>query len=255
MNENDSRLMIAVERIVRPVFAHMNTKLRMREELYTLLSDIYNEEVSRTDSPEEALQKSVLRLGNSGKLTQELQASVPWHSFPAIRKLPFIANCNEDIYRMSDWRFSLMFALFQFCLCCLLFGAVALLAPSQAIEAVGNLLLLLLAFQFLGPLCFMLLVRRTMACFRLQSGLARAAGCGVIAIVASTLAYLGLASLFYVSNEDLAASLSTASHHLLAAVSCGALVLLVGWATQVEYAKLRPWIELDIDKEAVVTSC
>lgn len=168
MNDYDPTLMIAVEHIVRPVFAHFNTKLRMREELYGLLSEIYSEETARAATPEEALRESIRRLGDSRELTEELQASVPWHNIPGVRKLPFISNRGEDIHRMSDWRLSLAVAVFSFCLFIPLIGLVSLFAPTDALGLVGNLLMLLTAYQFLGPLCFMLLVRRSMACFELQ---------------------------------------------------------------------------------------
>ncbi len=255
MNDYDPALMIAVERIVRPVFAHFNTKLRMREELYGLLSEIYNEEAARAVSPEEALRESIRRLGDAESLTSELQASVPWHNFPVVRKLPFISNRGEGTHRMSDGRLSLAVAVFSFCLFIPVIGLVGLFAPTDKLARVSNLLLLLTAFQFLGPLCFTLLVRRTMACFELQGKIERLEACAVVAIVATALTFVGLTSLFYVSLWNLADSLAAASDHLLAVTAAGGIVLLVGWATHAEHAKLRPWLDLDIEHQPEATTC
>jgi hypothetical protein len=68
-----------VERTVRPIRASNFRKDRMREELLTHLTAIYDEE--RIQNPNDApgaLAAAVTRFGDPAELRAELQASVPW---------------------------------------------------------------------------------------------------------------------------------------------------------------------------------
>lgn len=68
-SENDRPLMIAVERIVRPVRASQRRKYRMREELLGHLQQL----VEREGTPDRA----VACFGDAAQIRQQLQASVP----------------------------------------------------------------------------------------------------------------------------------------------------------------------------------
>ncbi len=69
-------LMIPVEKIVRPMFASVDRKLQMREELYLHLEEIFQEELQNGDDEETALQASLMRLGEPAAIRTELQGTV-----------------------------------------------------------------------------------------------------------------------------------------------------------------------------------
>lgn len=66
-----------IERIVRPVGARWQRKLRMREDLYAHLNAALEEESRQLPNADEAFAAAVRRLGDPATLTHELQASVP----------------------------------------------------------------------------------------------------------------------------------------------------------------------------------
>lgn len=72
MNE----LMVHVERAVRPVRASSRRKDRMREELLTHLTGLYEEERARLGDTAAALAQALQRFGAPVELTRELQDSV-----------------------------------------------------------------------------------------------------------------------------------------------------------------------------------
>jgi hypothetical protein len=66
-----------VERIVRPVRARWQRKLRMREDLYAHLLAAFDEESRRCPAEDDAFAAAVRRLGEPATLTHDLQSSVP----------------------------------------------------------------------------------------------------------------------------------------------------------------------------------
>jgi hypothetical protein len=70
-------LMIHVERVVRPIRSLESRKDRMREELLTHLTSIFDEELARLGDRDAALQEAFRRLGDPAALTRELQATAP----------------------------------------------------------------------------------------------------------------------------------------------------------------------------------
>ena len=76
----DGTLRVAVERVVRPVYADDARKLRMRRELYAHTLDAYRHEVGRGVTSDEALAAAIERLGEPAELSAELQADTPWRS-------------------------------------------------------------------------------------------------------------------------------------------------------------------------------
>jgi Clp amino terminal domain, pathogenicity island component len=66
-----------VERVVRPLRAHIQRKRRIRDELLAHLSAIYDEELTHCNNPEAAVAAASKRFGNPVELTAELQATVP----------------------------------------------------------------------------------------------------------------------------------------------------------------------------------
>lgn len=73
-----TRLMIEVERAVRPVRAPVSTKMRMREELLAHLMDIHADEASGGGDTEAVLRRTLARFGTPEMLTEELQRSLNW---------------------------------------------------------------------------------------------------------------------------------------------------------------------------------
>lgn len=70
-------LMIQVERAVRDLRALHVRKMRMRDELYSLLSDRVDDSLARGVSESEAIQQAIASFGDPGELRSELQATVP----------------------------------------------------------------------------------------------------------------------------------------------------------------------------------
>lgn len=70
-------LMIAVERVVRPVRAEPRRKMKMRQELLAHLTSAYEEGKTRLGNESLALEEAVRRFGKPKELTRDLQASVP----------------------------------------------------------------------------------------------------------------------------------------------------------------------------------
>jgi hypothetical protein len=71
-------LMVEVERAVRPVRTCQARKLRMREELLTHLTAIFEEEVTRCGDEQAALSQAKQRFGDPRELAHELQQTVPY---------------------------------------------------------------------------------------------------------------------------------------------------------------------------------
>ncbi len=77
MNEpHNDMLKIFVERTVRPVFTMWPNKLKMREELYDHALEIFYDELEQGGSEQEAVQRTLARMGDPAELTVELQTTV-----------------------------------------------------------------------------------------------------------------------------------------------------------------------------------
>lgn len=66
-----------VERAVRPLHADSARKRKMRDELLSHLSAIYDDELARHNDPLAAVEAAAQRFGNPSELTVELQMTVP----------------------------------------------------------------------------------------------------------------------------------------------------------------------------------
>jgi hypothetical protein len=72
-----TKLMVLVERAVRPVQASISRKRSMREELLAHLTAIFEEEVEKSGDGRIALERSTQRFGDPREISHELQRSVP----------------------------------------------------------------------------------------------------------------------------------------------------------------------------------
>ena len=70
-------LMIAVERVVRPIRAAATRKEKMRSDLLAHLAACYQEELGRLGNEQAALDEALRRFGNPTDLTADLQQTVP----------------------------------------------------------------------------------------------------------------------------------------------------------------------------------
>jgi hypothetical protein len=67
-----------IERAVRPIRASTARKRKMRDELFTHLSAIYDQEQSHLHNPAAALAAAAERFGNPAELAEQLQAALPF---------------------------------------------------------------------------------------------------------------------------------------------------------------------------------
>ena len=71
------RLKVCVEAAVRPIRASQRRKDRMRDELLSHVTEVYGEEIARTNDEQAAVSAALLRFGTPADLSRELQATVP----------------------------------------------------------------------------------------------------------------------------------------------------------------------------------
>jgi hypothetical protein len=108
-------LMIAVERVVRPIQANPRRKMKMRQELLTHLTSAYEEGLTRLGNEGAAVEEAVRRFGNPKDLTRDLQASVPFYErvlFTPVAGTKWTAAidrymegkpCESPFRRMARW--------------------------------------------------------------------------------------------------------------------------------------------------------
>jgi len=75
-SDTQTALKVIVERAVRPVRATFERKRRMREELLAHVTDVFNEEVTKTANETAAVAATEERFGDAGRVAIELQRSV-----------------------------------------------------------------------------------------------------------------------------------------------------------------------------------
>ena len=91
-----------VERAVRPVRAGTPCKRKMREELLAHLTAIYEQEYSRLDNSEAALNAAVRRFGDPAELARELEAALPYHErLSHLMERWFAWRAPESVFRYS----------------------------------------------------------------------------------------------------------------------------------------------------------
>lgn len=93
-------LMIPVERAVRPLIASHRRKLRMREELYQLISDRYEDRLAAGESESAALRQAVTSFGDPASLSEQLQQTVPRREYWSARWDRFLFSAQST----PTWR-------------------------------------------------------------------------------------------------------------------------------------------------------
>ena len=124
-------LMVQVERAVRPVRASSRRKDRMREELLTHLTGIYEEERGRLGDGAAALVQAVQRFGDPAELTRDLQASVSREEVAAFHLERWFGWRAPE----SAARYTLRLAVRVFCVVAVL--SLIVIATVMAISGPG----------------------------------------------------------------------------------------------------------------------
>jgi len=126
-------LRVQVERVVRPIRASNLRKDRMREELLSHLTRLFDEEMVRSSNAQFATAEAIRRFGDAPSLSSELQSSVPWLerwaflSFPKsgpIRRRPGESPVRY-VLRSNGWGLGLAIAG------CMLLALVVTIASGQ----------------------------------------------------------------------------------------------------------------------------
>lgn len=106
------RLRQQVERVVRPVVAAEPRKNRMREELLGHLTNLYEQELQRSNNEDRATAAALSRFGNPAELTRDLQQTVPQVERLLWTRLPFRDWTNrragesveQHLWRVVRWQ-------------------------------------------------------------------------------------------------------------------------------------------------------
>jgi hypothetical protein len=77
IDETRTKLMVLVERAVRPVRASVSRKREMREELLAHVTGIFEEQVEKSGDERIALERTTQRFGDPREISDELRSSVP----------------------------------------------------------------------------------------------------------------------------------------------------------------------------------
>lgn len=253
------RLMIHVERAVRPVRAEELTKCDMRDELYAHITSIYEEELQRTGDEDVAVEGACRRFGDPASLTAELQDSISWIE----RVVAKIDASTRRRRRETVFRHGLRMA--GTCLLCyLVLGVVTLtsfhiLAVSGMSPTSGNLsnhfTLRLRTIASLGCWFVVNVGVFTLIGYAMRSqvekGLLRprsflAAG-GLCALAALTVFVTGWLFLLYMPGIAPDLSFSLLPRWLLLAGLAPLGCAVVSRLAAIEVVRSRPWTSLEID--------
>ncbi len=109
----NTSLMIAVERIVRPIVAPRDRKQRMREELYAHIDSIYKEEFEKSGDEAAACTTATVRLGEPEIVRAELQGTVPFWKQTLIRGDQMFGRKPKEPRLRYSIRISIMALVFS----------------------------------------------------------------------------------------------------------------------------------------------
>ena len=91
-----------VERAVRPVRARMGRKHRMREELLSHLTAIFEEEAARLGNEQAALEQAMRRFGDPRALTEQLQETVSrWDRLARLSEVAELRKPRESLLHFA----------------------------------------------------------------------------------------------------------------------------------------------------------
>ena len=250
------RLMKHVERAVRPVFASVSRKVRMRKELLGHLMEVYDQELQQLGDPSKALAHSIERFGAPDQITPRLQQTVGlgerWESKTGRWLVPphCKARPDESVMRFAV-RGAVLFGAYTLIVVAITAGLSTLIKeenpppwPAVGVAWVGS--------TIVGMLLFLLLTQHLARAIRaVLDGPARRTAvlrAAALAALAGPMGVLALASMMMVpihtDTTPLLDKLSTAWPVLL----IGPLIAL-GVAAAWEEARRKPseWTTLVLD--------
>lgn len=250
-------LRIHVEKTVRPIVAHHQSKLRMRKELYAHLMDIYQEELQREGDEAAAIQQAKIRFGDPAELQAELQQSVSRRErYNAWGEKYFQTRTGESDLRFA-WRITIISAVAHPLFVGFMLGCMYCIGLMGV--AMINLSRLEQAWLFAFPYCI-LIVFETFAFSWIGLQMSRQfentqfRPRSILTVVKlSILSVLAMCTGALVLNlamtRDLATSFQLMSWNwmILAGVSPLAVIALV-FLQQWERSLSREWTELELDE-------
>ncbi len=249
MNEQHD-LKIYVERAVRPVVAENSTKIKMREELFAHVQDVYEQELKRLGDQQAAVARTVERMGEPAELTAELQSSIS-------RLERFEAHYNAWFARRAGetrLRHALRLSLLHLFFISLLIGVVMLARLPEIVQwtaqgrfLVGFSVSYVLLFSAIGVVFVFL-----GGAFRDQweAGFAGARSvvvCLGILTVASLSVLASGWGVTYAVTFDVESAWSTLSKWWLLSAMTGPAFIAITYLSVAERRRSREWLSLEID--------
>lgn len=245
-------LMIQVERVVRDLRATHARKMRMREELYSLLSDRVDDAISRGVGQQEATEQAIVSFGDPDELRSELQATVP-------NRERFSATLDRHLFgRSAEERLLEPVSAVESLRAGMLLGLmllVVLLAPAVVLGWGFGSWKALLIWKFYLVLaggfawntavmtwCGSRAVRTLLTAAHRRQAFSVLAGW---AILVGVNVGLSLALLYFSSGWQAFAEIGWWSALIAIPVAAG-VVTVVCWLISIEARQRQPWVTLDL---------
>lgn len=241
-------LMKIVERAVRPLVASHATKLRIREDLYSQLELIYQEELARDETT--ALANAARRLGAPELLRVELQQTVSRLEQVVVRfDRWFVRRRPGESVLGLALRIATRMTLTLVLWFVVSIGLLDVLLGRNAAGEIG-LLLAVVALLFGGNAFLMTLLGHVaVTTFSLHNNRLRLARPGRLAglsLLAGTSFGISEAIMWWVADGQFIAS-ALAEPVLFAMIFGGGLFALVAFLLSREEEKIRPWKSLVLE--------
>jgi hypothetical protein len=242
-------LMKIVERSVRPVRAGIVRKRKMREELFTHLSAIYEEELARSSDPDAAIVKAARRFGEPASLAREFDNSLPAYE-------RFSASVERWVqYRApeSAVRYSLRLAFHSFILLAVVLSLVAagvtiaygwIPAVQTMARVFAAIVLLTPALQFVVSLATIRMRDAMWGAFGSPKSPARIVLLSLVIAIVSELYLMGVAA---VAQLDLTVGLEAARVGGAIAVISALSFVAIAYVTGQASIRDSQWAQLDIE--------
>lgn len=247
-------LMKHVERAVRPVVAPLARKMRVRKELLSHLSDLYEQELARAGDCERATTSAMKRLGEPRELTPELQATVPWFERwegrvgVALQRRPEESTVRYALRQSIGMASLVLLMMALLCVVVGMEGAMFVATESRGLFLLLRLSVTLVVGYFIGTFVFVLLGHGIGGIIR--SGLNRWRACAAaigLALPGGLVAFLIVGAMF-VAITGRPAVLVEEFHSIWALLLAAPAVLLwVAIAVNREQRHAAKWTELVID--------
>jgi hypothetical protein len=242
-------LMKIVERCVRPVRCGIARKRKMREELFTHVTGIYDEELERLGDPDAAIAQTAGRFGEPAALAHEIESSLPSHE----RFNAFVERWTTHRSSESATRYSLRMTIHTFYVIAAVLGLVTagIFLRYGWIDAVQTMarvfaavLLLTPPLQFVVGLALIKMRAAMWGAFGNRKSWGRVL---VYYFAIAAVAELYLMSVAAVARLELIAGLDAARLGGAIGVLSALVVVLIAYLTGPATIRDARWAQLDID--------